>query len=73
MTTDQLETVLLARKTGSFYSMKDGNLMYTEYGPVKNTNWDILITIDFLSLFTATLPSLLFIAICTIAVTLGLF
>ena len=63
MTTDQLETVLLARKTGSFYSMKDGNLMYTEYGPVKNTNWDILITIDFLSLFTATLPSLLFIAI----------
>lgn len=73
MTTDKLESLLLARKSGNFYSIKSGNLMYTEYGPVKNTNWDIMITIDFFSLFVAMVPSLLFITAFTIAITLGLY
>ena len=51
MTTDTLETKLLARESGAFYG-GSGNLMYTAYGPVKNTNWDILITIDFFRLFS---------------------
>ena len=73
MTTDTLETKLLARESGSFYSRKDGNLMYTAYGPVKNTNWDILITIDFFRLFSSMLPHLLLIAAITAAITLSLY
>lgn len=73
MTTDTLETKLLARESGAFYSRKDGNLMYTAYGPVKNTNWDILITIDFFRLFSAMLPHLLLIAAITAAITLSLY
>lgn len=73
MTTNTLETKLLACESGAFYSRKDGNLMYTAYGPVKNTNWDILITIDFFRLFSAMLPHLLLIAAITAAITLSLY
>ncbi|MFQ6861922.1 MAG: diguanylate cyclase domain-containing protein [Beduini sp.] len=58
MTTDKLETSLLSRESGSYQSVKSGNFMYTVYGPVQRTNWDILVTVDFLALFYDQVPQL---------------
>lgn len=58
-TTDQLQVSLLAREAGSFTSMKTGSIQYTLYGPIKQTNWDILVTADFFSSFLAILPYIL--------------
>lgn len=73
LTTDKLETLLLARDSGSFRSLKAGNSRYTVFGPIENTNWDILVTVDFLSLFAAELPSLLLAALFQILITLILY
>ena len=73
LTTDKLETLLLARDSGSFRSLKAGNSRYTVFGPIENTNWDILVTVDFLSLFSAELPSLLLAALFQILITLILY
>ncbi len=68
MTTDKLETSLLSRESGSFQSVKSGNLMYTVYGPVQHTNWDILVTVDFLALFYDQLPLLICISVILLAI-----
>ena len=73
LTTDKLETLLLARNSGSFRSLKAGNSRYTVFGPIENTNWDILVTVDFLSLFSAELPFLLLAALFHILITLILY
>ncbi|WP_455682639.1 sensor domain-containing diguanylate cyclase [Thomasclavelia sp.] len=73
ITPDKLETALLSRNSGSFQSFQSGNLMYTAYGPVKNTNWDILVTVDFISLFKVILPSLIIITVLTIISTYILY
>lgn len=56
-TTDLLEEHMLNRQVGSFYGRNGFNLLYTEYGPVENSNWDVLVTADFWSIFFSMLPS----------------
>lgn len=73
ITTDKLETLLLSRESGTFQSIKSGNLMYTVYGPVQHTNWDILVTVDFFSLFYDRVPLLSFISVLLIMVVYVLY
>lgn len=67
-TADKLEEQLLAAKPGDYWSIKDGNLYYTVYQRVENTNWDILCTVNIWTVFAGLLPSLLF----TMILTMGL-
>lgn len=57
VTADRLEEQMLNRNAGAYHSSNGFNLMYTEYGPVQNANWDILVTTDFWSEFLSMLPS----------------
>ena len=57
VTADQLEEQMLNRQMGSFQSYNSFNLTYTEYGPVENSNWDVLVTISFCPVFLSMLPS----------------
>lgn len=65
-TTDKLQEQLLAAIPGSYWSFQNGSLDYTIYQRVENTNWDLLCTVRFWSVFSETLPSLLFTACLTI-------
>ena len=56
VTINQLETKLLARDTGAFHSIQSTNLFYTKYAPIENTNWDVLITADFWTIYLDMLP-----------------
>ncbi|WP_195986257.1 diguanylate cyclase [Clostridium sp. D33t1_170424_F3] len=71
-TADQLEEALLAAQTGSYWSIRDGSLCYTAYQRVDQTNWDILCTVRFETLFFQTLPSLLLVACLTALASIGL-
>lgn len=59
LTTDQLESSLLGRKSGSFTSMNSGNIQHTSFGPIKRTNWDVLVTADFLSALLPIVPEII--------------
>ena len=65
-TADQLEEQLLAASPGAFWSIRDGNLYYTAYQRVENTNWDILCSVDFWSTFEKTVPALVLVAGLTV-------
>ena len=65
-TADQLEEQLLAASPGAFWSIRDGNLYYTAYQRVENTNWDILCSVDFWSTFEKTVPALVLMAGLTV-------
>ena len=56
-TANQLEEQMLNRHFGSFQSYNGFGLTYTEYGPVENSNWDILVTVNFWPVFLSMLPS----------------
>ncbi len=71
-TADQLEEALLAARTGSYWSVRDGSLCYTAYQRVGQTQWDILCTVRFETLFFQTLPALLFSACLTALAAIGL-
>lgn len=60
-TSDKLEEKLLAAQTGGYWSIHDGDLCYTAYQRVDNTNWDILCSVSFGDVFFQILPSLLFV------------
>ena len=64
-TTDKLEEALLAARSGSYWSIRNGSLCYTAYQRVEQTNWDILCTVRFETLFFQTLPALLLTAALT--------
>lgn len=71
ITADQLETELLAKNPGSYWSFRDGNLYYTMYKNIENTKWDILTTIDFWSVYKTVMPGFLVIiallaVLCTV-------
>ena len=57
MTANQLEEQMLNRHFGSFQSYNGFGLTYTEYGPVENSNWDVLVTVNFWPVFLSMLPS----------------
>ena len=58
-TSDKLEEKLLAAQTGGYWSIHDGDLCYTAYQRVDNTNWDILCSVSFGDVFFQIIPSLL--------------
>ncbi len=60
-TSDKLEEKLLAAQTGGYWSIHGGDLCYTAYQRVDNTNWDILCSVSFGDVFFQILPSLLFV------------
>lgn len=70
---DSLETMLLSRETGSFKSAEGLNPKLTYYGPVENTNWDILVSVDFLGLFMSVLPILLLATVLIVFAEIMLF
>lgn len=72
-TADQLEEQMLNRQMGAFRSRDGFNFIYTEYGPVENTNWDILVSIDFGSEFLAMLPLTCSVMVCLIALIITLY
>lgn len=59
ITTDKLETKLLAKEQGSYWSVRNGNIYCTMYSNVKNTDWDLLTTIDFWSVYQTVIPGFL--------------
>ena len=59
VTADQLETELLAKTPGTYWSYRDGNLYYTMYNNIENTDWDILTTIDFWSIYRTIISGFL--------------
>ena len=56
----------MAASPGAFWSIRDGNLYYTAYQRVENTNWDILCSVDFWSTFEKTVPALVLMAGLTV-------
>lgn len=58
VTTDELESRLLSRERGDFHHRQGWNYMVSVYGPIPETNWDVLVTVDFLTAFQVVLPSL---------------
>ncbi len=56
MTSDRLETELLAKQSGSYWSFREGNLYCTIYSNVENTDWDLLTSIDFWSVYRTVAP-----------------
>ncbi|BFL47837.1 sensor domain-containing diguanylate cyclase [Lactonifactor longoviformis] len=71
-TSDQLQEKLLDEVPGGYWSMGNGSITYTAYQRVENTGWDILCSIDFLTVFLKILPSLLLVAVLTILLCAGL-
>lgn len=63
VTADQLETELLAKTPGTYWSFRDGNLYYTMYNNIEDTNWDILTTIDFWSIYKTIIAGFLMIVV----------
>ncbi len=63
MTSDRLETELLAKQSGSYWSLREGNLYCTIYSNVQNTDWDLLTSIDFWSVYSTAVPGLLIIGV----------
>lgn len=59
--TNKIETELLNKQKGSFWSFDGGTLLYSSYTRVENTNWDIICTSSFNQIFLSILPSLLLI------------
>jgi len=72
ITVDKLEESLLAAHTGSYWSIRDGELCYTAYQRVENTNWDILCTVGFNTVFYRSVPSMLLVAVLTVLASIGL-
>ena len=75
ITTDQLETELLAKRPGAYWSIRQGRLCYTIYSNVKNTNWDLLTVIEFWDVYKTQVPAYLVISVfllllCAFAVRL---
>lgn len=62
-TPDELETELLAKRPGSYWSVADGNFYCTTYTNVDHTNWDLLTTIDFWSVYEDIIPGFAMIVI----------
>lgn len=71
-TSDKLQEELLAAKPGTYWSIQEGRLCYTTYQRVDNTGWDILCTINFWSVFTSILPSLMLVGTLTILASIVL-
>ncbi len=71
-TADRLEESLLAAQPGAYWSIRDGSLCYTAYQRVEQTNWDILCTVRFETLFFQTFPALLLTACLTALGAVGL-
>lgn len=53
VTVDQLEENMLNRQKGAFQSREGFRVMYTQYGPIESANWDILIKVDYWSVFSS--------------------
>lgn len=62
ITADTLETRLIQKTPGSFWSIKGGNFYYTQYCDIENTGWDLFCTIDFWSMYRSILPNVIFIS-----------
>ena len=71
-TVDHLEERLLAAQPGAYWSVRDGNLSYTAYQRVENTNWDILCSVRFKDAYEEILPTLFLVTGFTALFSLGL-
>ncbi|MCI7300697.1 MAG: sensor domain-containing diguanylate cyclase [Clostridiales Family XIII bacterium] len=71
-TANELEEQLLAAQPGGYWNFEKGMLFYSSYQRVENTNWDILCSVSFWSVFSGLLPSLLFVAALTVFLCGGL-
>lgn len=72
ITADGLVKQLLDAVPGHYWSFKNGELSYTLYQRVENTNWDILCSVNFFTVFSGVLPSLLVVMGLTLVVCIGL-
>lgn len=72
-TDDQVEEQMLNRKAGSFLSRAGAELMYTDYGPVENANWDVVVTVAFWPEFLSMLPSAVFVLFGMVLLLLGVY
>ena len=72
-TADQIEEQMLNRKAGSFRSSVGAELRFTEYGPVENANWDVVVTVGFWPEFFSMLPSAGFVLLGMLLLLLGLY
>ncbi|WP_195986255.1 GGDEF domain-containing protein [Clostridium sp. D33t1_170424_F3] len=73
VTADQIEEQMLNRQAGSFQSRSGADLMYTEYGPVENANWDIVVTVSFWPEFFSILPSAGFVLLGMLLLLSGVY
>ena len=71
-TSDKLQERLLAALPGTYWSIQNGSLCYTEYQRVDNTGWDILCTVSFGTVFAGIIPSLILVTVLTVLVSVGL-
>lgn len=71
-TADKLEEQMLAATAGNYWSIKDGSLHYTVFQRVAHTNWDILCSVNFWSIFWEIFPVMLAVAAVTILLCAGL-
>ncbi|MCH1980982.1 sensor domain-containing diguanylate cyclase [Ruminococcus sp. OA3] len=71
-TADKLQEQLLAAVPGDYWSIRNGSPCFTTYQRVENTEWDVLCTVNFWSVFSGILPSLLIVAGLTVMVCAGL-
>lgn len=63
ITSDHLETELLAKRPGTYWSIKDGNIFCNIYSNVDNTDWDLLTSIDFWSVYRNVVPGYILMAV----------
>ncbi|WP_290761892.1 diguanylate cyclase domain-containing protein [Anaerostipes sp.] len=73
VTVDQLETNLLAKSPGSYWSFRNGNLYYTMYNNVEDTDWDILTSIDFWSIYKTIITGFLLIIVLMAVLCIVIF
>jgi len=66
ITSDVLETNLLGKQPGSFWSFRDGEIQCTIYSNIENTDWDLLTTIGFNAVYKTVIPGFLAIAVLMI-------
>lgn len=61
----KVETALLNKNPGSYWSIRGGNLKYTSYTRIENTQWDLLCTSSFWEIYRSLFPLLLLVmAVC---------
>ncbi|RGZ01844.1 sensor domain-containing diguanylate cyclase [Clostridium sp. AM58-1XD] len=71
-TADKLQEQFLAAIPGEYWSIRNGDLYYTVYQRVENTSWDIMCSVNFGTVFSKIIPSLVLVSGLTVLLCFGL-